>query len=65
MLRAASRAAAAGVCDPVHFQHRLVPAARGIRALCRAPSRAVSNGRRRHACDVRRRHGCWHWSRRG
>ncbi len=56
-VRAASSAAAAGVHHPVHLQHGLVPAARGVRALCRAPSRPVRHRRRRDACDVRRRHG--------
>src|SRR5262252_4072220 len=48
-LSAASCAAAAGVRDPVHFQRWLVLAACGIRALCRAPSRAIGDGRRHHA----------------
>ena len=33
--------AAAGLHHPVHLQHRLVPDPRGLRALCRAPSRPV------------------------
>ena len=40
------RAAAAGVHHPVHLQHRLLPAARGVRALCGAPSRPVGHRRR-------------------
>ena len=56
-VRAASSAAAAGVRHPVHFQHRVVPAAGGVRALCGAPARTVGDRRRPHARDVRRRHG--------
>ena len=56
-LRVPSSAAAAGVHHPVHLQHRLLPAARGIRALCGAPSRTVGDRRRHDARDVRRRHG--------
>jgi MFS family permease len=56
-VRVASSAVAAGVHHPVHLQHRLVPGARGVRALCGAPSRTVGDRRRRHAGDVRRRHG--------
>ena len=55
-LRAAPRAAAAGVHHPVHLQHRLVPGAGGVRALCGAPSRIVGDRRRHDAGDVRRRH---------
>ena len=56
-LRASSPAAAAGVHHPVHLQHGIVPAARGVRALRRAPSRAFGDRRRHHPGDVRRRHG--------
>ena len=56
-LRAASSAAAAGVRHAVHLQHRFLPAARGVRALCGAPSRTVGDRRRRDTGDVRRRHG--------
>ena len=39
------------------FNTGVVPAARGVRALCGAPSRPVGNRRRHDAGDVRRRHG--------
>ena len=56
-VRAASSAAAAGVHHPVHLQHGVVPAARRVRALRRAPSRPVRHRRRHDARDVWRRHG--------
>ena len=56
-IRAAPSAAAAGVRHAIHLQHRLVPGARGVRALCGAPSRTVGDRRRDHARDVWRRHG--------
>src|ERR1700686_3617622 len=56
-LRPASSPAAAGIRPAVHLQHRLVPAARRVRALCGAPSRTFGHRRRHDAFDVRRRHG--------
>ena len=53
----APSAAAAGICHAVHLQHRLLPGARGVRALCGAPSRTVGDRGRGHARDVWRRHG--------
>ena len=56
-LRAAPSAAAAGIHHAVHLQHRLLPGARGVRALCGAPSRAVGDRGRSDARNVWRRHG--------
>src|SRR5690349_8301443 len=56
-LRAASRAAAAGLHHSVHLQHRPLPAACRVRALRGASPRTDRDRRRRNARDVRRRHG--------
>ena len=56
-IRVPPPAAATGVHHPVHLQHRLVFADRGVRALRRASSRP-DRGRGRNCADhVRRRHG--------
>src|SRR5439155_13778963 len=49
----------AGVHHAIHLQHGVVPAARRVRAISRAPPRTVGDRRRRDAWDVWRRHGGW------
>ena len=50
-------AAAPGVRDPVHLQHRVVRHSRGVRAVRGPPSRPLGAGHWHDAGDVRHRHG--------
>ena len=57
--RVSTSAAAAGICDAVHLQHRVVPRARGVRALRDQASRIVGLGCRH--CSWRCMASAW-WS---